>query len=435
MSQDTYTPTPNPVDPVSAQSPNNLAGINPKGSQYASDYSHAESILIREAVAQAIIDQTPKQYSSLRILMEKPIIYKPSDEFYYLESTFGRSASQAASGVAGVTYPTTQTVTFKDVTSFSVNDILTYPDNTKGIVKSINTSTKQVVMEPQTNATLPAVSTDDYFGLQSPLKADGQNFISHYDRLETVTRRNLVQMTQRAKRWSRVEKLKYQNMGQTDYIMKDQMQLIKQTQMDMFNSFWNGSMGECSVTSSGVTAANQYKAKTMMGIYPQMIASGAQFATATPSTLIKTFETLAFSTNTQAEGETRFIFATDKMLYELSKAYKDTKTRYRPDSRLADMNLYEYTIGTMNFVPVTTALFGEYSMFPKGTGFDQRLFVLDVETIDPVCMTGLAPIETGMTDNKQKGSYRDYTDVWADSCLSLQFNKVTSSFFINGSGF
>jgi hypothetical protein len=71
-------------------------------------------------------------------------------------------------------------------------------------------------------------------------------------------------------------------------------------------------------------------------------------------------------------------------------------------------------------------------MFP---GWDSKLLVLDMETINPVCLRGYSPIEMGETDNKQQGSYRDYKDFWIDYCVSIQMSNLTSSFIMEGTGF
>ena len=49
--------------------------------------------------------------------------------------------------------------------------------------------------------------------------------------------------------------------------------------------------------------------------------------------------------------------------------------RYTPSDRLADLNLYEYKIGDMRFVPVAVELFKEVACFPAD--FKNRIFVLD----------------------------------------------------------
>jgi hypothetical protein len=87
----------------------------------------------------------------------------------------------------------------------------------------------------------------------------------------------------------------------------------------------------------------------------------------------------------------------------------------------------------MRFVPVATELFKEVSMFP--VDWKNRIFVLDLDTIRPVCMTGYQPIETGQTSPKGvNGSIQDYTEWWIQGMLSLKFHNPLSSFYIDTTG-
>jgi len=143
---------------------------------------------------------------------------------------------------------------------------------------------------------------------------------------------------------------------------------------------------------------------------------------------------LAFQTDYKSEGGVRYIFAQNALLYELSKVWKEVGIRYTPNDRIADLNLYQYKIGDMTFVPVATELFKELSMFPAT--WKSRLFILDLDTIQPVCMEGYAPIETGQTDAKWEGtgSINDYKEWWIQGMLSLKFNNPLSSFYIDTTG-
>jgi hypothetical protein len=93
----------------------------------------------------------------------------------------------------------------------------------------------------------------------------------------------------------------------------------------------------------------------------------------------------------------------------------------------------EYRIGSMRFVPVETELFKEKAMFP--VTWASRLFVLDLDTIQPVCMRGYQPIETGETNPKGvNGSINDYKEWWVQGMLSLKMNNPLSSFYIDTTG-
>lgn len=433
MSTKQYTPTPSNIEPLKSTNPYGVQDANALGSQYASDYSKSTTNLISEDLLRTIIDTTPEQYTILKLIMERPVIYKNNFEFKFKEKGFGRSAVTSAANVASPGLNTNQTLTVSAGNGdyIAYNDIIVYPDNTKGVVVSISGVT--VVVKPLTGGTLPAVTSGDKFAVLAPVSADGQNFFAHYQRMSTVEKYNYIQIGSRVRRWNRGELQQYQNSGTTDYLDLDKADVLEQVRMDMFNILMNGQRGRALITSDGsTTSANQYETKTAGGIVPLMIDGGAQRVYPTPSTLVPLFEQTAFATNRKREGAVRFIVGTDKMLYALSKAYKSDGIRYSPNDSIGNLNLMEYKVGNMRFVPVTCELFAEESMFP---GWDNKLLVLDMETINPVCLRGYSPIEMGETDNKQQGSYRDYKDFWIDYCVSVQMSNLTSSFIMEGTGF
>jgi hypothetical protein len=398
-----YVSTPSPVQPTAVHSPAPW-NLQPIGSEYASEFSYDETILIRRAIAREIFDAVPKKYAALRLLMDKPVSYEANDVFTYLEKTFGRVALKASAGIAGA----------------ASHDIVATDTIT---VQKFNGA-----------ANLSTVSTDDYFSIQTSVIADGQNFLSHYDRMSKIERYNYIQLMHRDKRWSRKEMTKFANLSNTNYYeldKKEQMDLLLQ---DMFISLWNGVRGEVNITVPGTDGSAPYKAMTMQGIFPAMVAAGSATASGvTKATLQESFETLAFETDYKAEGGVRFIFAQNALLYELSKAWKETGLRYRPDDRIGDLNLSIYKIGDMNFVPVSTELFKEISCFP--VTWQHRIFVLDTETIHPVCMQGYQSIEMGESAPKGTyGSIQDYTEWWIQGMLSLKFNNPLSSFYLDTTG-
>jgi hypothetical protein len=307
-----------------------------------------------------------------------------------------------------------------------------FPNNRKGTVISVSTDTIHVVpLNGQAN--LPAAVAGDYLSIQGSVIADGQNFLTHYDRMSKVERFNYIQLMERDKRWTRMEIQKFANSGTTNYFELDKKEQLDLLLQDMFCSFWNGERGEANVLVPG-QSATYYLAKTMGGIFPLMVAAGCGTASGvTEATLKEVFEALAFQTDYKTEGSTRFIFAQNSLLYALSKVWKEVGIQYRPDDKIGDLNLMEYRIGDMRFVPVATELFKEKACFPAD--WASRIFVLDLDTIQPVCMTGYAPIETGQTNPKGvNGSINDYTEWFIQAMLSLQFNNPLSSFYIDTTG-
>ena len=431
-SRNVYVAKPSVVDPTAVQSPAPW-NLQPIGSEYATEFTYDETILIKRAIAREIFDAVPKKYAFLRLLMDKAVSYEANDVFTYLEKTFGRVALKVASQTSNDGTTAVVVLTSGGGNNISINKIVVAPNNVKGVVKVVSTDTITIV-KLNGGTALPTYSGDDYLSIQGSVIADGMNFLTHYDRMKKIERYNYTQLMHRDKRWTRKEMTKFANLATTNYFdldKKEQMDLLLQ---DMFISLWNGQRGEANITVPGTDGSAPYKAMTMGGIFPLMLAAGVGAATGvTKATLQESFEGLAFETDYKTEGGIRFIFAQNALLYELSKAWKETGLRYRPDDRVGDLNLSIYKIGDMQFVPVATELFKEVSCFP--VTWQHRMFVLDLDTIHPVCMTGYQPVEMGQTSPKGvDGSIQDYTEWWIQGMLSLKFNNPLSSFYIDTTG-
>tara|TARA_R110000772_G_scaffold1095_2_gene3868 strand:- start:7411 stop:8688 length:1278 start_codon:yes stop_codon:yes gene_type:complete len=414
--------------PGNGNAPYGLPQTNPQGSNYAGVASTAvtESNLIEKAIARVIYDAAPAQFVALKVLNLGSFEDRNSDEFEYLEKTFGRvplvptatSAIVAASGSTSVS----QSITVNQASfdGVSPNDIIIYPDGTHATV----TAKAALVLTVRSVAGqgLPAVALTDVFAVQSTISADGTDQFYHYDRMTTVTRYNFIHFFHRAKRWARVEMQKYINAGTTDFMEKDSMEKVRQIRIDMFCAYWNGQRGE-------YTLAGGYTAKGMGGIVPTMRAAGSIEVTATVASLQAMFESTVLATNFKAEGATRFVYGTDSALLELSKIYKEERVRYEPNSKIADLGLDMIKVGSGNYVLTPCELFSEPSCFEAG--WKDRLIILDQETVKPVKMKGIPQVEMGKTDNVANGSHKDYEDSWVRAQFSIEFYNPLASAIIN----
>lgn len=410
-------------------SPYGVSQANPQGSFYGaeSSLSPAETNLLRKAIRKKLFDSAPAQYNSLKLVFQTPPEEKDSDEFEYLEYTFGRNALAANTTVAAVAASpgniVTQTfdLTAATLSYASVDLVITYPDNTEGVITDITGST--VTIKSRANAGLSAVTAGDVFAIRSSIEGDGNDSFSVYDRLETVTRYNYVQFFARAKRWDRVELVKFQNTGTTDYVEVDKKQRMKQLRLDLFVSYFNGHRGEYELSGGKI-------AKSMGGIYPTMVDAGALSANPTVAGLQAAFESLAFATNFKNEGDTRFVYGTQESLNNFSKIYKQPGLRYTPSDEKANLNLKMIEFGGMNFVLVPCELFREQSCFPAE--WKKRILVLDLDTIRPVKMKGIPMFEMGETLMRGKdGSRENFQDWWVTAQLSLEMNNPLGSFIID----
>ena len=140
---------------------------------------------------------------------------------------------------------------------------------------------------------------------------------------------------------------------------------------------------------------------------------------------------MAFATDYKSDG-VRFVLGTPAALYAIDKLWKEPGIRYAPNDRIADLNLTQYNIGDMKFVKVPIQVFQEASMFP--IAWANRIIVLDMDSIQPVCMRGYLPIEMGETADQQQGAREDYKEWWMQACLSLMFNNPLGSFYMDLSG-
>src|ERR1700748_1767730 len=256
---------------------------NPQSSFYKtiSAFSPTETNLIQKTILEVIFDAAPEQYKALRIIFEKEAMSVPGDEFEYLENTFGRSALEcdpasagaaAVAAVAGAIVTQVIPMTAQAAQFVAPDATIVSPDNTQAVVQSI--SGNNVTVNSHTSDGLSAVAPGDSFAIMAYNSYDGTNRLTDYERLNTITRYNFIQLFLRARRWGRIELKKYQNLGTTNYLIRDQQSKIEQFRVDLFCTLFNGERGEIQLFDGGI-------AKTMGGIYPTMIAAGSMTANPT----------------------------------------------------------------------------------------------------------------------------------------------------------
>ncbi len=414
--------------------PTPSAVLNPLGSYF--DGSNVTN-LIRDAIVRAVYDLAPKQYDPLKILNMAPIAPVNLDEFYYKEKVYSREAVTVESWVHG-TGTITLTGTYAKELDLPIkkNTIICDPDGTPYIVTTVTHSavadSSTIVVEVQDGASALDANTftaADVLSIQAAIIADGMQTFANPDRTRTVERYNYIQFFQRTQRWTPVEFQKLINAGTTNIMNFEKNEKLNNLRLDLFSTLFNGTRGEFTVRafdSSGLT----YSAKSMQGIYPAMVAGGSEHSTVSLSGLATAFESLAFSTNHKAVGGVRMIYATDELLYEISKLYKEAGVRYRPNDRVADLNLTQYNIGSMKFVPVPCELFREHSATLPAS-WESKIIVLDQATLTRRIMKGIPAEQMGQTLNKQKGAFQDFTIWWVAAQQSLQMNQVLGSFYID----
>lgn len=431
MASISFNATPNVANPAATQSlfPDWL--VNPIGSEYAAQYGRDTTLHLQRAIFSNIVDAIPAQFSVFKLLFQKPYEYVADDVFTWTERLFPRPLLRANAGVAG---GATQNIVLTTNNVVVVNDVIVYPDNTHGIVTAVNNATNTITVAPFNGAAnLPAVNANDLFVIESASIADGMDSFVHFDRMTTVNYTNYIGRGQRNRRWTTMTAQKYKNNGTTNYFEKDAKELMELAMQDMFARFINGQKGEHNITvpaGAGLTAGT-FIAKSNWGIFPFMQQNGAMRATSSPATLEADFKQLAFNSNYKNVNVPRFILGTDRALHAMSSFMKDP-VRYTPSDKAYDLDLDVYKIGTMRFIPMVIPMFEARSfMFPAA--FENRLLVLDLDSITPVCMRGFEPMmirNTG-SQHKSNGGYNDFIDYFIEYMISMKMENVDGNFYID----
>jgi hypothetical protein len=396
----------------------NNTNLNSQGSGYAARYGHQVSALITKQTKAIIYDAAPQQYfADLKILMQKAPEMKNSDEFFFHEMGFGRFPV-ILSTTAGVPAAASQTIDVENADQISKDVIVVYDDNSRGIVTSVNVSTGQIVVDAETGATLPAIpavaAVGDYvMPILSPVEGDGAESISQYVRFDTIERTNYIQFLVKAMRFGKVEMEKYLRIGTfSNFLTMQRKRFVQQFRFDIANVYWNGNMAE-------VTLADGTKAKTADGIFPIMQKAGSPNSAVTMANTPAALEALALDTEYGEYGRTRFLYATPRLIHNLSKQYKSDLTRYTPDNNIAKLELSGVDIGSTFIVFVPTKTFEEPSLFPAE--WRSRAILLDQININPVYFT---PEQMGSTLSRVNGgTLQNFTTEWISASFSIEMTN------------
>ncbi|MHA2170205.1 MAG: hypothetical protein ACXAB7_09965 [Candidatus Kariarchaeaceae archaeon] len=390
----------------------NNTNLNSIGSQYAQDYGKDVSLLVQKVTNRAIFDAAPKQFFDLKLLNMKSFDTQPSDEFFYKEMGYQREPLTATGGAAAVVYPATQTFTISATDNIATDTIIVYPDNKKGTVVDIDTTTSSITVKPYSNDSLPAVAANDVFANLSSVEADGAEGWAQYFRASTIERHNFVQLFNKVIKYGEVELHKLKNAAVTNnFLQMERQAMYRQFRIDISNTFWNGDKGE-------VTLASGEVAKTTGGIFPAMVAAGSPNASTTLATLPDAFEDVVLNSEFGDYGDVRFAFMTPRIALALSKEYKDDKTRYRPNDMIAKLNLDEVNIGSSRVVFVPFKRFEDQASFPDS--FRNRIVLADMKNINLCQLWGE---RSGDTLSRTDGIPKRYKEMWVDANMGVKFNN------------
>ena len=401
--------------------------LNAQGSEYAGAFGHDESIQIEKMTNKAIFDASPKQFFDLKLLNMKSFMSANSDEFFFQEMGYQRQpvivTVDAAQGApdASVVY------TVADTTTIAVNSIVTFHDNTKGVVVAIVANTS-VTVSPLTGEFLPAITAaipeEACLANHSGVEADKTSEFARHCKVSTVEKYNYIQLLSKAICYGEVEMFKLKNAAATNnFLEMERNNMFRQIRIDASNIFWNGTRGQ-------VTLANGQVAKTTGGVVPTMADAQSPTVAATlgdDASIRTAVADLALATEFGDYGDVRFLFATPAITLAISQAYKsfgsEGTVRYAPNDDIAKLMLTEINLGSTRVVLIPFSRFNDKASFPAS--FQNTAYLLDLKNINLKQMWGERSGET--PDHRGNGYRNNWKEIWVDMNIGVQFNNPLGS--------
>jgi hypothetical protein len=394
--------------------------LNSVGSEYAATYNHDISLLVQKLTNKAIFDAKPQQFMDLKLLNMVAPEQVNSDEYYFQEMGYQREAIVASGTASAVSYPNTQVIPVQSTDNVATNTLISYQNGQKGSVTDVDTTNLTITVTPYAGDSLPAVVNGEVFANLSSVDHDGSDGFAQYFRASTIERNNYVQLFNKAIRYNEVELFKLQKAGTTsNFLEMEKKAMFDQHRIDLSNAFWLGQKGE-------VLTANGTPAKTTGGVFTSMLEAGAPNAVATQATLVDAFEDVILSSEYGDYGAVRFAFLTPRQHRVLSKSYKDELTRYRPNDKIAILNLKEVNVGSSRIVLVPFKRFEDAASFPQA--FANRIVILDMKNIKRCQLWGE---RSGDTLKLEDGVAKRYGDIWVDCNMGVKMHNPLACAWID----
>jgi hypothetical protein len=135
-------------------------------------------------------------------------------------------------------------------------------------------------------------------------------------------------------------------------------------------------------------------------------------------------EKLAEMTEFGDIGEKRFLFGTTTAIRKISQYYKEEKTRYTPDNKIANLMLEGVNIGSSFIVFVPFNRLKDTASFPAM--YQKTLFLIDWENIDFYEFEPASMVD-GFNDERGNGGKSNKVELGIFSNLTMAFNNPLSS--------
>jgi hypothetical protein len=364
--------------------------------------------LLSRAIMKIIFDTVPQsKYASMQLLLmdQEPIMH-PSDEFTWDEMPDQRTAITVDDGAsaAGATLTAAQAaavgngfvtanvpVTNAVFETVGLNVRLHFI--TQGFWASVvgKTSGAPSTLQIQSLAGvgLPAIIQGQVITPGAEVRADGERRIVNSSRAGIITRDNFITTIAKGYEYGYKEMQKWKNAGTTDFLPKEKARILEDLRADKMIEMWNGDK-----RVQRQDAGGRY-AKGTDGIKTQMINGGSVNTTTPLGNLQAVLEAVSIATNYKGTN-TSYLIATEELLLEVSKLYKELQTRYTPDSMAANLNLNSIRIGSRQLVLTPCDLFKDSAYFP---GWEGHMFLVDKSAVR---MNGLMGFPTMDVNNMWK---------------------------------
>ena len=381
-------------------SPFGLANTNAPGSPYAAAFGRGVTSHLMLPVAPIIFDAQPQQFLDLQYLMAFATEEAPGDEIIWHENVWSRSPIVTASEIEeaaanpGSTTTTTFTVTPDSLNYVYVGQKIHFTDDNgvpnQVIVSNVNTGTGAVNVRSMVGVGIGPVAASGV-NLTNGMTAGGDGFQTFANpvRTKTVRRTNLIEKVGPEQMiWNRLERLKWKNQTQTNFMEVDMRNVLTQLKVSMCQRIWLGQYGEglVSYSNSGETAI----AKFTEGIVPSIINNGGAVLNSTMSTVWDDLTTGIFQTNFGPINNERVIFGTPEMLHALNLKQKAEFVRYSAGDKIWDLDFEEWRFGGQKLTLVPTQIWNDAASFPEE--YARRLVVLQKSSVKLVTMRGVAMI-------------------------------------------
>lgn len=422
--------------PITYQTPGSVTPYgnertNPEGSPYPSAAPTAMGAYttsdLERAIFEQIFDTKPSNYfDSLKLMVfNKRPVQVPDDVYSWKESPMqrmyvlvddgasaaGTQLSAAQNAAAGTNLTATVPVGAAQLERIPLNHTLMFAGGVQATVYAKGATT--ITIKSLTGEGLPAIIQGARLPLMGESVADGSVGWKNTERGQKITRTNYVGTYRRGIQYGRKEWAKLKGNARNNNIEVDHRNIIEEIKFDAVQNMWYGRKAP-RLMDDGKWA------KGMDGVYTQMKSAGSTFAQTTPENLVSTFEANVVATNQQSVGGKRTIYARSEWNLFLSKAYKETLTRYKNTDHMVDLDINQIRIAGQAYDLVDVDIFGDENYFTKDCA--NRIFILDDNTIDPVQWDAFPMFDLNRMADSNRGNYENLPSNIQDNIQRQDFS-------------